>query len=166
MSKEWKKMKDDDKMKYMLLAEADRKRFLREHAVYENNKSVEKSTKYGTGRKKGSYCYRKNELKPEYQKQIEEMKKQKEKEEKEKEINNSENKENENKDNSNLKDENNEKPENTNEVTKQTAKLDDKIIYNKDDDENGDDEYESGEEEEMDIKDNAEENKKIVDVKD
>ena len=44
MSKEWKKMKDDDKMKYMLLAEADRKRFLREHAVYENNKSVEKST--------------------------------------------------------------------------------------------------------------------------
>ena len=75
MSKEWKKMKDDDKMKYILLAEADRKRFLREHAIYENNKSVEKSTKYGTGRKKGAYCYRKNELKPEYKQQIEELKK-------------------------------------------------------------------------------------------
>jgi len=97
-------MQNDDKMKYILLAEADRRRFLREHAIYENNKSVEKSTKYGSGRKKGAYCYRKNQLKPEYQKQIEELKKQKE-QNKENENKENENNENINKDNEHKMDE-------------------------------------------------------------
>ena len=147
----------------MLLAEADRKRFLREHAVYENNKSVEKSTKYGTGRKKGSYCYRKNELKPEYQKQIEEMKKQKEKEEKESN-NNTDNKEKENKENENITNENKDKQENINEVIKDNEKLGEKICDNGDDNYEEDD-YESGEDEEMVKKENEVGNNKSVDVK-
>ena len=117
MSKEWKKMQNDDKMKYILLAEQDRRRFLREHAIYENNKSVEKSTKYGTGRKKSSYAWRKNQLKPEYQKQVEELKKLKE-QNKENDDNdngnkeNNENKENENKENINKDMENKDKENN------------------------------------------------------
>lgn len=43
-------MKDVDKMKYVILPEVDRKRFLIEHLVYENNKYVGNSTKYGISR--------------------------------------------------------------------------------------------------------------------